>query len=78
MDKKQENLFNGIIKLKDRIGKLSSYVQNDWERMKEDGMFTKEVMKITSQEMLSDFNDAINKLEDLKEDCWLLLSKYWV
>ena len=42
MDKKQENLFNGIIKLKDRIGKLSSYVQNDWERMKEDGMFNED------------------------------------
>ena len=48
--KYQEETFNEIVAMKYRMQMLAGFVQNDFERMLQDGMVTKEEMLDSLQE----------------------------
>ncbi len=66
--KTQEELFNKIIKQKSKIQNLAGYVQNDFNRMLEDGTATKEDIKNDIKNVEQDFDDFIKTIEELKQE----------
>jgi adenylosuccinate synthase len=63
----QEKLFNDIKAIQYRIQGLAAYVQNDFERMLEDGTTTKETINTEITEMDEQYNKFINDLNILRK-----------
>jgi len=63
----QEKLFNDIKAMQYRIQGLAAYVQNDFERMLEDGTTTKETINTEITEMDEQYNKFINDLNILRK-----------
>lgn len=64
---KTEKLFNQINKLGTRVSQLSCMVQNDFDRMLEDGYTTKEELVGTIPEVQKEFNNVIFELQELEQ-----------
>lgn len=62
-----EKLFNQINKLSTRVSQLSHIVQNDFDRMLEDGYITKEELVGSIPEVELDFNNVIFELQELEQ-----------
>ncbi len=63
----QEKLFNEIKAMQYRIQGLAAYVQNDFERMLEDGTITKETINAEITEMDEQYDKFINELNKLRK-----------
>ena len=63
----QEKLFNEIIAMKYRVQGLAAYVQNDFERMLEDGTTNKETINAEITEMDEQYNKFITELNKLRK-----------
>ena len=73
---KQKELFDDIILMKYRIQNLASFVQNDFNRMIEDGTVDEDYIKEMLPELHETYDKVIedlNKLRDRSED---ILTKY--
>lgn len=75
-DNTQEELFNEIIFMKEKIQFLASYLQNDFEKMIEDGHVTNEILTDSIVNMKKDFSDVINKLIKLREESTNLIDSF--
>lgn len=63
----QEKTFNAIKNMKHRIQGLAGYVQNDFERMLEDGTTTKKTINAEIEEMDKQYDKVITELNELRE-----------
>jgi len=63
----QEKLFNEIKAMKYRIQGLAAYIQNDFERMLEDGTTNKEMINVEIVEMDEQYDKFIAELNKLRE-----------
>tara|TARA_R110002049_G_scaffold231127_2_gene403392 strand:+ start:2565 stop:2858 length:294 start_codon:yes stop_codon:yes gene_type:complete len=63
----QEKIFNAIKNMKHRMQGLAGYVQNDFERMLEDGTTTKETINAEIIEMDKQYDEVIAELNELRE-----------
>ena len=63
----QEKTFNAIKNIKHRMQGLAGYVQNDFERMLEDGTTTKKGINLAIQDMDESFDKVIAELNVLRE-----------
>ncbi len=72
----QEELFNEIKNLKHRTSILSSYIQNDFNRLLNDGLIDKEQIKNSINDMQEDYDNLINYLILLKKQSTELMEKF--
>lgn len=72
----QEELFNEIVGIKYRIQGLASFVQNDFDRMLEDGTVTVGSIKTDISYMEDQFDDVIAHLTVLRKQCKDIMSSY--
>lgn len=72
----QEKLFHEINNMKNNILNLAGLVQNDFNRLLDDGTITKEEIKNGIHDMDNSFNETINELNSLREKCRTLMSHY--
>jgi predicted NodU family carbamoyl transferase len=70
----QEKLFNDIKAMQYKIQGLAAYVQNDFERMLEDGTTTKETINTEITEMDEQYNKFINDLNILRKQAHDLMT----
>ena len=63
----QEKLFNEIKSMQYRIQGLAAYVQNDFERMLEDGATNKETINAEIVEMDEQYDKFIGELNELRK-----------
>jgi len=63
----QEKTFNAINGMKHQIQGLAGYVQNDFERMIEDGNTTKKEVNLAIYDMDESFDKVITELNKLRE-----------
>ena len=62
----QEKTFNAIKNMKYRMQGLAGYIQNDFERMLEDGTTTKETINAEIEEMDKQYDKVIAELNELR------------
>lgn len=63
----QDKIFNAIKNMKHQMQGLAGYMQNDFERMLEDGTTTKETINAEIVEMDKQYDKVIAKLNELRE-----------
>lgn len=63
----QEKTFNVIKNMKHRMQGLAGYVQNDFERMLDDGTTTKKEITLAIHDMDESFDKVIDELNELRE-----------
>jgi len=69
----QQKLFNDINHMQYEMQRLSSFVQNDFKRMLEDKITTKEAIKAAIVNMDKTFTDTITKICKQHEKCRILM-----
>ncbi|NPV13048.1 MAG: hypothetical protein HPY57_14880 [Ignavibacteria bacterium] len=72
----QQELFHEIVGIKHRIQGLAGFVQNDFDRMLEDGTTTKDGIKEAIEDMDKSFDKVVNELNLLREKCRVIMSYY--
>ena len=72
----QKQLFNEWESACNNLEMLKSYVQNDFDRMLQDGYVTKEDIKKSIPEFNELYLEAITKISELKTETEKLLNKY--
>lgn len=72
----QEKLFNEIKDMQYRIQGLAAYVQNDFERMLEDGTTNKEQINAEIAEMDEQYDKFITELNKLRKQSRDLMTFY--
>ena len=70
----QQKLFHEIVGMKHKMQGLAGFVQNDFERMIEDGTTTKDGIKEAIEDMDKSFDKAINEMNMLREKCRVIMS----
>ncbi len=70
----QQKLFHEIVGMKHKIQGLAGFVQNDFERMLEDGTITKDGIKEAIEDMDKSFDKVINEMNILREKCRVIMS----
>lgn len=70
----QQKLFHEIVGMKHRMQGLASFVQNDFDRMLEDGTTTKDGIKEAIEDMDKSFDKVVNELNTLREKCRVIMS----
>lgn len=63
----QEKTFNAIMNMRHRMQSLACYLQNDFERMLEDGTTTKKEINSAIHDMDESFDRVITELNILRE-----------
>lgn len=71
----QETIFNAILNMKHRMQGLAGYVQNDFERMLEDGTITKKGIHNAIYDMDDSFDKFIDELNELREQARNIMVK---
>lgn len=74
--KTQEELFDHIKRLAYRVDDLKGSVQNDFNRMLDDGTVTKEYLKISREETFKYFEDIIEELRVVQHDVYNFIGKF--
>lgn len=74
--KTQEELFDHIKRLAFRVDDLKGSVQNDFNRMLDDGTVTKESLKISREETFKYFEDIIEELRVVQLDVYNFIGKF--
>jgi predicted transcriptional regulator len=72
----QQKLFHDIVVMKHRIQGLGGFVQNDFERMLEDGTITKDDIREGIEDMDKSFDKVINEMKILREKCKTIMTYY--
>lgn len=72
----QEETFNHIIRLKHGLQSLSSFVQNDFTLLLNDGYVSKEEIKQSINDLEKAYSKFINELNEVKEDSIKILKFY--
>jgi len=70
----QQKLFHKIVGMKHRMQGLARFVQNDFDRMLEDGTTTKDGIKEAIEDMDKSFDKVVNELNTLREKCRVIMS----
>jgi hypothetical protein len=70
----QQKLFHEIVGMKHRMQGLAGFVQNDFDRMLEDGTTTKDGIKEAIEDMDKSFDRVVNELNMLREKCRVIMS----
>lgn len=70
----QQQLFHEIVGMKHRMQGLAVFVQNDFDRMLEDGTTTKDRIKEAIEDMDKSFDKVINEMNTLREKCKVIMS----
>ncbi len=70
----QQKLFHEIVDMKHRVQGLAGFVQNDFDRMLEDGTTTKDGIKEVIEDMDKSFDKVINEMNILREKCRVIMS----
>lgn len=73
---KQEQLFNEWESACNKLKMIKSFVQNDFDRMLQDGYVTKEDIKKSIPEFNELYLKAITEISELKTETEKLLNKY--
>lgn len=63
----QQEIFDSIQHLATKIGMLNSFVQNDFNQLKESSWVTKPIMQESSRQAENLFNEAIGELIELRD-----------
>ena len=72
----QEKLFNEIKVMQYRIHGLATYVQNDFEKMLEDGTTNKETINAEIVEMDEEYDKFITELNELRKQAHDIMKYY--
>lgn len=72
----QKKLFNEIKAMQYRIQGLAAYVQNDFERMLEDGTTNKETINAEIVEMDEQYDEFITELNKLRKQARDIMTFY--
>ena len=72
----QQKLFEEINHMKYEMQRLASFIQNDFDRMLEDKVTTKEKIKVAIVNMDKTFIDAMTKIRNQQEKCRILMKFY--
>ncbi len=72
----QQKLFKEINHMKYEMQRLASFIQNDFDRMLEDKVTTKEKIKVAIVNMDKTFIDAMTKIRNQQEKCRILMKFY--
>jgi len=72
----QKELFEEIVRCKDNIQFIASYVQNDLNYLLEDGIINESQINILIEEAGEDFDKAIKTLLELKSKVRTCLEYY--
>jgi hypothetical protein len=72
----QEYIFSEIVSMKHTMQNLAGYVQNDFESVLNDGKVTVNEIEQSIVEMNNDFDDAINRLNSLREKSEKIMKHY--
>jgi ribosome recycling factor len=70
----QQKLFHEIVDMKHRMQGLAGFVQNDFDRMLNDGTTTKDDIKEAIEDMDKSFDKVINEMNTLREKCRVIMS----
>lgn len=70
----QQKLFREIVGMKHRMQGLAGFVQNDFDRMLEDGTTSKDGIKEAIEDMDKSFDKVIKELNKLREKCRVIMS----
>jgi ribosome recycling factor len=70
----QQKIFHEIVGMKHRMQGLAGFVQNDFERMLEDGTTTKDGIKEAIEDMDKSFDKVVNEMNTLREKCRVIMS----
>lgn len=71
---KQEEIFYAIKALGEKVKTLSGFVQNDFDRLIEDGYVTADELRLSIQDVNDQFESAANELNALRENVLLCLN----
>lgn len=74
--KYQEETFNEIVAMKYRMQMLAGFVQNDFERMLQDGMVTKEEIAVSVLDVEREFEKTKEMLDSLQEKVISIIRHY--
>ena len=74
--KYQEETFNEIVAMKYRMQMLAGFVQNDFERMLQDGMATKEEIAVSVLDVEQEFEKTKEMLDSLQEKVISIIRHY--
>ncbi|MFA5433969.1 MAG: hypothetical protein WC319_14085 [Candidatus Paceibacterota bacterium] len=74
MHSDQQKLFHEIVGMKHKIQGLAGFVQNDFDKMLEDGTTTKDGIKEAIEDMDKSFDKVINEMNTLREKCRVIMS----
>ena len=72
----QKQLFNDIITMKHRMQNLASFVQNDFNRMLEDGSVNQKYIKEAIPDMNKTYDKVIEELNQLRYRSDKILTYY--
>lgn len=70
----QQKLFHEIVDMKHKMQGLAGFVQNDFDKMLEDGTTTKDGIKEAIEDMDKSFDKVINEMNTLREKCRVIMS----
>lgn len=74
--KYQEETFNEIVAMKYRMQMLAGFVQNDFERLLQDGMVTKEEIAVSVLDVEREFEKTKEMLDFLQEKVISIIRHY--
>ena len=73
---KQSELFNRILKLEWELQHLAAFIQNDFGKMIEDGITTKDEIKQSLSDMNEKYDKFVEKIEDIRKEANVLMKSY--
>lgn len=72
----QKDIFNEIVAMKHRMQMLAGFVQNDFERMLQDGTVTKEEIAVSVLDVEREFEKTKEMLDSLQEKVISIIRYY--